>query len=65
MRLSFVLLVLALVQGRSVPLATDVDRALAQLEVSLDGKTLTVREVAPDDLTLCVAPKAGQFGPRR
>lgn len=54
--------VLALQQ---VPSATETDRLMAQLEVSGDGNTVTVRSVAPDSLRLCVAPRAGAFGPTR
>lgn len=59
------LLVFALLLQRPVPDATLAERALAQLDISVDGKTVTVRPAAPDDLRLCVAPKAGVFGPMR
>lgn len=48
-----------------VPLATALDRALAQIEVSRDGRAVTVRAIAPDTLQLCVEPKSGAFGARR
>lgn len=59
------LLILMLAVQRQVPDATAADRALAQLEISLDGQTMTIRGVASDALRICVRPKEGQFGPTR
>ena len=53
---------LLLLTVQAIPNATVVDRALAQLEISLDGQTITVRGVAPDDFRICVAPPHGHFG---
>jgi hypothetical protein len=58
-------LVVALQGDRRVPSANELDRALAQIEISRDGQTVTARDVAPDSLRLCVAQKPGQFGPTR
>jgi hypothetical protein len=46
-------------------IATDIDRLLAQVEISLDGHLLTFRGAAPDNLRVCVAPRAKEFGPTR
>jgi len=47
------------------PTATVVDEALAQLEISSDGQTMTIRGTAPNSLKLCVQPARGIFGPTR
>lgn len=39
-----------------VPLATPADLAAAPLMVSRDGRTVTIRAVASDDLRICVEP---------
>lgn len=49
---------------RQVPLATDADRALAPLEVSLDGREFTFRGAAGDELRICVEPSPDRFGRR-
>lgn len=48
-----------------VPIATVADHILAALEVSKDGRTVTIRGQAPDHLRVCVAPAVGVFGPTR
>jgi len=58
-------LLVALQDERRVPPANELDRALAQIEISRDGQTVTVRDVAPDSLRVCVAQKPRQFGPTR
>jgi hypothetical protein len=49
-------------QAPMVPLASEAERLLAQLLISVDGRTLTIRGAAPDDLRICVEPLMGQFG---
>lgn len=39
-----------------MPLATEYDVTHAQLAISRDGSTLTIRSVAPDAMRLCVEP---------
>jgi hypothetical protein len=46
-----------------VPTATEADRALAPLEIARDGRTITIRSIARDELRVCVEPKVGTFGP--
>jgi hypothetical protein len=47
-----------------IPLATPADKAHAPLEISRDGKTVTFRDAAPDDLEVCVEPARDRFGRR-
>jgi hypothetical protein len=49
-------------QPRLVPLATEADRLLSRISVAIDGRTLTIRGPAPDDLRVCVEPAGGRFG---
>jgi hypothetical protein len=42
--------------------ATALDRAMAQMLISMDGGTVTFRTVARDDLKICVEPREGEFG---
>lgn len=56
---------LAIATSAQVPTATEADRAFAQLAISRDGNTVTVRGVASDALQVCVEPRAGQFGVTR
>lgn len=53
----------AIVHAQQVPLATEADRVLSQLEVSRDGKTVRFRSSAPDSLRVCVTPR--EFGQER
>lgn len=66
------LLVLAAVVAGTAPLwatqyppALSVDHLVAQVEVSGDLRTMTLRGLLSDDITICIEPKAGVFGPRR
>jgi hypothetical protein len=52
-----------LVDGQErTPLASDAQRALAPMAVSVDGRTVTFRETAIDGLTIRIEPAAGKFG---
>ena len=53
---------MALLLGQArVPLATDMQKAFAPLTVSEDGRTVTFRETAQDDLRICVMADAHTF----
>lgn len=54
-----------LVAQARVPLASQADKVLSPLEISVDGSTFTFRGVAADRLQVCVEPRIGLFGPRR
>lgn len=46
-----------------LPLASAYDASHAQLLISRDGSTMTIRGAAPDTLRLCVEPAAGVAAP--
>ncbi|HVL65754.1 MAG TPA: hypothetical protein VM364_00700 [Vicinamibacterales bacterium] len=48
------------VAAQATPLATEADRAIAPLEISRDGRQVTFRGPAPDDLQVCVVLPLGQ-----
>ena len=48
-----------------VPLATEMDNALAPLAIARDGRVITIRAAADNALKLCVEPSLGQFGATR
>jgi hypothetical protein len=58
-RLAAVALLLSLAQS-PIPIANHQDQQSAQWSISEDGKRLTARRPAPDDVELCVEPK--EFG---
>jgi hypothetical protein len=65
--LLFVLLAVIALDGllfgqERTPLATDMQKALAPLSVSEDGKTVIFRATAIDALTIRVEPAVGTFG---
>lgn len=67
--LALVLLLLAAAaldarQG-SVPLATEADQVLAQVAIARDGRVITIRGAAANDVRVCVQPASGQFGRTR
>lgn len=59
-----ILISLAGTQAQQLPLATEADKAVAPLEISRDGRTVTFRDAAVDELQVCVEPARGRFGRR-
>lgn len=52
-------------QRAMVPLSSAVEERLAQQAISPDGREVTFRAAAADDIRVCVEQREGVFGPRR